>query len=285
MKLILADGTVIAGEAFGARRDVAGEAVFNTGLTGYVEALTDPSYRGQILILTYPMQGNYGVPRGPFESSRIQVQGLVVSQHTAMKSHHEAVRTLGEWLCAEGVPAIEGVDTRALTRHLRDAGTMDACLVEDDRNAACASRVDMVHAARDVACSSVIRVGGGEPNILVIDTGAKESIINALVRRGVTVTRAPYTAPWEDLLCTADGVVLTNGPGNPTDLGSLVERLRVVLAKGLPTLGICLGHQLLALAAGASTYKMTYGHRSQNQPVQELVTGRATITRARSIKG
>jgi carbamoyl-phosphate synthase small subunit len=283
MNLVLADGTVCAGRPFGARREVKGEVVFNTGLTGYVETLTDPSYRGQILVMTYPLQGNYGVPEGPFESKQIQVQGLIVSSYSAQPSHHAAVRTLGAWLTAEGVPALEGIDTRSLTRRLREHGTMAGCLLETGTTLAGAGeRADAVDMARVVDLVSpreVVRyAGGSDLRILVIDTGAKENIIRSLQKRGATVLRAPAQANWEPLLEEVDGVMLTNGPGNPADLGALVERLRTVLARGLPTFGICLGHQLLGLAAGAKTYKLKYGHRSHNQPVIDLVTSRAYVT-------
>jgi carbamoyl-phosphate synthase small subunit len=283
--LVLDDARTFAGRSFGATREAAGEVVFNTGLTGYVEALTDPSYHGQILVLTYPLQGNYGVPEGPFESSRIHVAGLVVAHYSNEPSHRASVQSLGSWLKAEGVPALEGIDTRALTRHLREQGTMPGLLLADGADPIAArSRVrgvDMRKVAELVAPKEVARVAGktaGAPRILVIDTGAKESILRSLEARGASVVRAPYHAPWESFLDEVDGVLLTNGPGDPTDLAPLVLRIRALLTRGIPTFGICLGHQLLALAAGASTYKMKYGHRSQNQPVQDLVTGRAYVT-------
>jgi carbamoyl-phosphate synthase small subunit len=279
MNLLLSDGSLFEGRPFGADRQVFGEVVFNTGMTGYVEALTDPSYRGQILVLTFPLQGNYGVPAGPFESGRIQVQGLVVSRHCTIPGHHASVRTLEDWLKDEGVPAIEGVDTRALTRRLRQSGTMEGALLSGSgANAAEAEKVDMREVIRLVAPREMVRYLGGELQILVIDTGCKESIIRSLRERGASVIRAPFFADWDALLDEVDGVVLTNGPGDPTDLGALVERLRGVLARGLPTFGICLGHQLLALAAGARTYKLKYGHRSFNQPVINRVTGKAFLT-------
>lgn len=279
MNLVLADGSTIAGRAFGARREVAGEVVFNTGMTGYVETLTDPSYRGQILVLTYPLQGNYGVPAGPFESRRIQVQALVVSKHSARPSHHTAVRSLADWLTSEGIPAIEGVDTRALTRRLREHGTMAGRLVHEiGTSSADIDATDMTNVAAQVTEPAVVRYAGGDVRILVIDTGAKENIVRSLQQRGASVVRAPFFASWEPMLGEVDGVVLTNGPGDPADLRGLVERLGAVFAAGLPTFGICLGHQLLAMAAGAKTYKLPYGHRSQNQPVRDELTGRAYLT-------
>ncbi len=281
MNLVLEDGTICAGKPFGAPRDVAGEVVFNTGLTGYVETLTDPSYRGQILVLTYPLQGNYGVPAGPYESGRIQVQGLVVSHYSSAPSHHASVRSLGSWLESEGVPALFGVDTRTLTRRLREHGTMPGFLLGAGETAARKARADVVDMRRvvdDVTPREVVRYEGGSLRVLVIDTGAKENIVRSLRKRGAAVIRAPFHTHWESLLGEVDGVMLTNGPGDPADLGGLTERLRGCLSRGLPTFGICLGHQLLARAAGARTFKLKYGHRSQNQPVIDLVTQRAYVT-------
>ena len=287
MQLLLEDGTALAGRAFGADRDVRGEVVFNTGLTGYPETLTDPSYRGQILVMTYPLQGNYGVPKGPFESSRIQVQGLVVTHFSSGYSHYASTKSLGDWLKEEGIPAIEGVDTRSLTRRLREHGTMDGYLLaasasaptaEIEARKAKAHAIKMKRVVEDVAPGKVQRFPGGDLKILVVDTGAKENILRSLQAREAEVILAPYFSDWEQMLDEVDGVMLTNGPGDPQDLEELVGKVKVVLAKGVPTFGICLGHQLLSLAAGAKTYKLKYGHRSQNQPVMELSTRRAFVT-------
>jgi carbamoyl-phosphate synthase small subunit len=282
MKLVLADGTVFQGRPFGADRDVRGEVVFNTGLTGYPETLTDPSYRGQILVMTYPLQGNYGVPAGPFESPRIQVQGVVVTHYSRSPSHHESIRSLGTWLAGEGIPAIEGVDTRTLTRRLRAHGTMDGYLLRDggdvDQQKRDAYAVEMKRAVADVENPRVVRHAGGDLRIMVIDTGAKETITRSLQARGATVILAPLSFDWEPMLDEKDGVLLTNGPGDPQDLVGAVPKVRAALAKAIPVFGICLGHQLLSLAAGAQTYKLPYGHRSHNQPVMDLATRRAFIT-------
>lgn len=278
MKLALADGAVFEGRSFGATESAAGECVFNTGMTGYVEALTDPSYRGQILVLTYPLQGNYGVPEGPWESARPQVAGLVVGRVAVRPSHARACASLGDWLKDAGVPAIEGVDTRALARRLRDAGTMPATLVQDGASVEGLSGIDMSRVAELVAKPGIQRFEGGERRILLVDCGTKRSIIDALLARGTSVVRAAFYERWEPLVSEVDAIVFPNGPGDPEDLGALVERMRPLLAAGKPLLGICLGHQLLARAAGASTYKLPYGHRSQNQPVVDVTTGRAYLT-------
>jgi carbamoyl-phosphate synthase small subunit len=292
MKLVLADGTTLDGSAFAAQRSVGGEVVFNTGMAGYVEALTDPSYRGQILVLTYPLIGNYGVPKprchggidAPYESSRIQVQGLVVQNYVGAFSHRDATRSLAQWLVAEQVPAITGVDTRALTRHLREHGTMRGWLVADadtvenarERAASIDMRTELFHL---VAPTAPIHYAGGRPNILLVDAGAKDQLVRSLLSRGASVLRVPWHATLADHLENVDGIVIGNGPGDPMDLMPLVEQLRALLGWfERPIFGVCLGNQILALAAGGSTYKLPYGHRGLNQPVQDLLTRRLYIT-------
>ncbi len=284
MKLCLADGTTLAGQPFGARCEARGEVVFHTGMVGYVEALTDPSYRGQILVLTYPLIGNYGVPADGFESGRIQAQGLVVSRYAPAYSHHAAVRSLGDWLAAEGVPAITGVDTRRLVQGLRSRGTLEGALLFPDTDAAAgqaaAPGIAMVDAVSLVSPPDIVELPGAAdgPTVLLIDTGAKESIVRSLRGRGVNVVRAGAGTAWEAWLPRVDGVLLGNGPGDPRDQGPLIDRLRAVLSRRLPTFGICLGHQLLARCLGAETYKLPFGHRSHNQPVLQVGTRRAFIT-------
>ena len=290
--LLLDDGSVFAGTAFGAVRPVAGEVVFNTGMTGYVETLTDPSYAGQILVLTYPLVGNYGVPAPraagtlarPYESDRIQVQALVVQHHVGDHSHHAAVRSLHDWLAEQGVPALTGVDTRTLTRRLRERGTMQGWLVPPGMEAgaakATAHAVEMHEEVfRRVAPSSPVALGDGELTVLLVDAGAKDNLVRSLLERGVRVIRAPWFADLAPLARDAHGVLIGNGPGDPKDLGALVLQVRGLLADGRrPVMGVCLGNQILALAAGADTYKLPYGHRGVNQPVQDLLTRRCYIT-------
>ena len=291
-RLELEDGTVMRGTGFGAKRAVAGEVVFNTGMSGYVESLTDPSYRGQILVLTYPLVGNYGVPAprapgsldGPYESARIQVQGLVVQHHVAQPSHHRSARSLGEWVVSESVPAITGVDTRTLTRRLREHGTMRGWLAADSmteeqvRN--CADQRDMREGIfREVAPMEVVRHAGGALDILLVDAGAKDNIVRSLLARGASVTRAPWHVDLAPLADSADGILIGNGPGDPKDLGPLIAQIRGLLGRfRRPLFGVCLGNQILCLAAGGDTAKLPYGHRGVNQPVRDLLTGRCYVS-------
>lgn len=286
LKLILEDGVEFAGHGFGASRPLAGEVVFNTGMSGYVEALTDPSYRGQILVLTYPLIGNYGVPAprtsgsidAPYESNHIQVSGLVVQNYVPQYSHSSATRSLGDWLVAEGIPAVAGIDTRTLTRHLREQGTMRGLILP--AGGACdVDEVDMTGVIADVSPDKILHYGSCGPNVLLIDAGAKDNIVRSLLARDVSVTRAGCRSNIRELAEQADGIMISNGPGDPKDAGPLIAELRALMADyQSPIFGICLGHQLMALAAGADTFKLDYGHRGVNQPVQDLLTRRCYIT-------
>ena len=281
MKLLFEDGTAFSGESFGADKSVFGEVVFNTGMSGYVETLTDPSYYGQILVTTYPLQGNYGVPSGPFESDKIQVMGMIVCHYSENPSHYTQIQSLGNWLKSQNIPAMCGVDTRTLTRYLREFGTANAKLTSSDKGKESELvSINYSDCIKTVAPKNISRHGNGKVQILLIDTGAKENIIRSLVNRGATVIRSPWNADWEKFLPEVDGVFFTNGPGDPMDASGLIERIRNVINSKLniPIFGICLGHQLLSLAAGATTIKMKYGHRSVNQPVRDLITGRCYIT-------
>ena len=292
MRLVLEDGTEMPGRAFGAAGSVGGEVVFNTAMAGYVEALTDPSYRGQILVLTYPLVGSYGVPAprapgsldGPYESGRVQVQGLVVQSYVDKYSHSAAVRSLGAWLEAEGVPGITGIDTRTLTRRLREHGTMKGWMMPANDDAALARNlaktVEMKEEVfRLVAPDKVVRYGDGPLKVLLVDIGAKDHMVRSLLKRGARVVRAPWHTDLAPLAAECDGIVIGNGPGDPKDLTPLVTQVRSLLSSYCnPVFGICLGHQILALAAGGDTYKLPYGHRGVNQPVQDLITRRCYIT-------
>lgn len=282
-KLVLADGSLFTGTAFGARASVAGEVVFNTGMVGYPECFTDPSYRGQILTLTYPLIGNYGVPAAgaaagidsAFESARIQIAGLLVAEHSLEFSHWNACQSLAAWLEANGVPAIAGIDTRALTQRLRRHGTMLGKLIHEEE-------IDEFHdpnRANLVAQVSVTepqRYGSGAKHVVVIDCGCKHNIIRCLLRRGLTVTVVPWDWPVARERC--DGVVISNGPGDPKMCGATIATVRALLEQDRPLFGICLGSQILGLAAGADTFKLKFGHRSQNQPCVLVGSKRCFIT-------
>ncbi len=278
MKLYLKDGSVYEGESFGAHKSAAGEVVFTTGMVGYVESLTDPSFAGQILVFTYPLIGNYGVPSSNFfESSRVQVAGLVVGEYSADFSHHAARESLEAWLKRSGTPAITGVDTRALTKKLREEGVMLGSLAhgakptfKDPNKENLVARVSIqrpkLYAAQ----------GKRKARLVLVDCGAKENIVRSLVSRGAEVLRVPWNFDFSKEAC--DGVVLSNGPGDPTMCTATIRTVQKAIKAGVPILGVCLGNQLLALAAGGSTYKLPFGHRSQNQPCIEERSKRCYIT-------
>lgn len=283
IKLILEDGTEYTGKSFGSHRSISGEVVFNTAMTGYTESLTDPSYQGQILISTYPLIGNYGVPSDEkengiskfYESDRIHVSGYIVSEYSTIHSHWNADKSLGDWLKENDVPGIFGLDTRALTKRLREKGAMLGKIVVEGED------VDFYDPNKDnlvdqVSCKEKIVYGNGEHKIVMVDTGAKYNIIRCLLKRNATVIRVPwdYDFSKEDY----DGLMLSNGPGDPQVCQKTIKHIKVALTEDKPIFGICLGNQLLGVAAGGGTHKLKYGHRSHNQPVRELGTHRCYIT-------
>ena len=282
-RLILEDRTEFRGDSFGFPTSVSGEVVFNTGMVGYPEALTDPSYKGQILVLTYPLVGNYGVPgesRGRnlsevLESNQIQIAGLVVSEASSRYSHWSATIGLSDWLKREKVPALMGIDTRALTKRLRDRGTMPGKLVVGDEGVGFhdPNKVNLVSL---VSVKEPVIHGNGKKRVVVVDCGCKHSILRCLLSREVTVIRVPWN--YDFLNETYDGVVISNGPGDPKMCSETIQHVQKAIERGSPIFGICLGHQILALAAGADTYKLKFGHRSQNQPCIEVDTKRCYIT-------
>jgi carbamoyl-phosphate synthase small subunit len=282
-RLVLADGATFEGYIFGHKGAAHGEVVFNTGMVGYPESLTDPSYKGQILVLTYPLIGNYGVPEDKghdvfhsiFESSAIQVRALVVSDYSLDYSHWEASKSLDAWLAEHRVPGLYGIDTRQLTKHLREAGSMLGKIEMTN------SQTSLVHPNVENLVSQVsvrepVLFPGKGPLIVLIDCGSKNRIIRNLMVRGVTVLRVPWD--YDFLHAAFDAVVVSNGPGDPKVCGVTVAHLKEVMKTERPILGICLGNQLLALAAGADTYKLKFGHRGHNQPCIELTTGRCFMT-------
>ena len=278
-KLILSDGTEVSGESFGSETSTSGEVVFNTGMMGYPESLTDPSYFGQILVLTYPLQGNYGVPECFFfESKRIQVKALVVQNYIDHPSHFESRETLSAWLKKEGIPAISGVDTRALTTKLRYHGVMLGRLGIGGKMSNEIYDPNSENILPFVSTRNVETLGEGKKNIVLIDCGAKENIVRMLTKRKVRVTRVPWDFNPLQAGLNFDGVLISNGPGDPKQARQTIANVRVLLQRKVPTFGICLGSQILALAAGGDTYKLKFGHRGQNQPVQDVLTKKAIIT-------
>ena len=296
--LLLEDGTLFIGHGFGAPKKRSGEVVFSTSMVGYPEALTDPSYKGQILTLTYPLVGNYGVPPYDlnfgiplyFESDHIQVQGLVIHELCEEPYHWASTRTLDKWLLDEGIPGIYGVDTRRLTKKLRTRGVMlgilQVCelgeepklddLLKETKNIPDPNLTDLV---RDVSVKepALYNVEGRSMAVL-IDAGVKNSILRNLLKRGINVVRVPYDFSAKEILeYKPNGVVVSNGPGDPKKCVQTIDCIREVAEK-VPVMGICLGNQILTLAMGGDTYKMKFGHRSQNQPALDLKTNRCYIT-------
>jgi len=282
--LALEDGTRVEGFSFGAESSAAGEVVFNTALTGYPESLTDPSYRGQILVLTYPLVGNYGVPDSPrdengllkyFESDRIHISGLVISDYSFKYSHWNAKKSLSDWLKEHNIPGIYGVDTRALTRRIRENGAMPGKIINGGADLPFLDP-NKTNLAAEVSIKERLVYGKGPYKVLLVDCGVKNNIIRCLLEAGTTVIRVPWN--WDLSKEKYDGLFISNGPGDPAMCGETIRQLEGALKKDTPIFGICLGNQLLALASGAKTYKLKYGHRSHNQPVLRAGTQRAYIT-------
>lgn len=287
--LALADGKVFRGKGFGANTDSAGEAVFTTTMTGYQEVCTDPSFKGQIVCMTYPLIGNYGVTPLDDESRQPWISGLIVREISEVASNWRSEGTLADYLTRHNIPGISGIDTRSLTRHIRSSGDIRAVLV---RNAAGLSDGELVERAKKaplpgesnvvdiVSGDEIERLGDGNgPHVVVVDCGVKRNIVRSLVDRNARVTIVPYGTPFSDIAALEpDGVIFSPGPGDPANLDSGLDVVRSVLDAKLPYFGICLGHQLLARAIGADTSKLLFGHRGGNQPVRDERTGKVTIT-------
>ncbi|KAL9577097.1 MAG: hypothetical protein Q9212_006590 [Teloschistes hypoglaucus] len=288
------DGPVFNGKSFGAKSNISGEAVFTTSLVGYPESLTDPSYRGQILVFTQPLIGNYGIPSDArdehgllryFESPNLQAAGVVVADVAEQYSHWTAVKSLGEWCAEEGVPAVSGVDTRAIVTYLREQGSSLARITigeeyDADQDEAFVDP-EQINLVRKVSTKAPFHVpsASGSSHVAVIDCGVKENILRSLVGRGASVTCFPYDYPIHKVAHHFDGVFISNGPGDPTHCQDTVYHLqRLMETSQIPIMGICLGHQLLALASGARTIKLKYGNRAHNIPALDLTTGRCHIT-------
>jgi carbamoyl-phosphate synthase small subunit len=297
--LVLEDGSYFVGHGFGAAKKVSGEIVFSTSMVGYPEALTDPSYKGQILTLTYPLVGNYGVPPYDlehgiplyFESENIKVTGLVIHELCKQPYHWASTKTLDEWLKSEDVPGIQGIDTRRLTKKLRIRGVMLGILqvyeegetpnletlLNEVKHVADPNSIDLV---KEVATKELVHYETeGNKTVVLIDCGVKYSILRNFLKREMDIVRVPYDFSAKEILeYNPKGVVVSNGPGDPKKCVKTIECVRELVEEDIPLMGICLGNQILALALGGDTYKLKYGHRSQNQPALDLRTGRCYIT-------
>ena len=277
--LILDDGTRFCGHSFGAFRNIGGEVVFNTAMTGYPESLTDPSYAGQILVLTYPLIGNYGVPANDlWESTQIYAEALIVSDYSEAFSHWNGKESLGDWLKREQRPAITGIDTRALTRLLRERGVMMGRIeIEGVGNTPLNLDYGDINYVETVSCQDIIRYNeGAGKRVVIVDCGVKANIIRCLMKRGVEIIRVPWDYDFNSL--DFDGLLISNGPGNPDNCQVTVNHIQRAMQNNKPVFGICMGNQLLSKASGATVYKLKYGHRSHNQPVRMVGTERCFIT-------
>lgn len=282
-RLVLEDNTSFFGYSFGFPRPVSGEVVFNTGMIGYPESMTDPSYRGQILVMTYPLVGNYGVPGNErenkllkfFESEKIQVEGLIVADYSKNYSHWNATKSLTEWMTEQKIPGIYNVDTRELTKKLRNKGTMLGRIVHPHEKMSLHDP-NKRNLVSEVSIKEPQQYGIGRRKVVLVDCGTKNSIISAFLKRDFTVIRVPWDYDFTSE--HVNGIIISNGPGDPKKCTKTIDHIQQMLSQNIPILGICLGSQILALAAGANTYKLKFGHRSQNQPCLEAGTNRCYIT-------
>lgn len=292
LTLTLKDGTQITGKAFGAIKESEGEVVFTTGMVGYPESLTDPSFKDQILVITFPLVGNYGVPAEEldehkiskyFESNRMHIKGLIVSDYSEVYSHWKAAKSLSEWMREYDVPGITGVDTRALTQLLREKGSQPGKIhpttVIPSKEFYDPNTENLV---AKVSVQEIQKYGSGKKHVAIIDCGVKNNTLRSFLNRGIRLTRFPWNAnPFEYEAQTGDhfdGIFFSNGPGDPAMMEETVEVMKQCFERKIPTFGICLGSQIMGIAAGAKTYKLKYGHRGQNQPCIDTQTGRCYIT-------
>jgi len=288
-RLVLEDGAVFPGTPFGSSVPASGEVVFTTGMVGYPEALTDPSYHGQILVFTYPSLGNYGVPAfpriadggllpRPWESDRIHARGVVCASYSEQFSHHSAARSLGDWLAEQKVPGLTGVDTRALTKRIRSHGALLGRLLIDGQRTPELVDPNVRNLVGEVSTREAALYGKGGVPLVLIDCGRKSNQIRMLVAQGAEVRTVPWDHDFRAGPRDYAGVVISNGPGDPRLVAATIESARLLVNRKVPILGICLGHQILALASGASTFKMKFGHRAHNQPCVESRGGQCFQT-------
>ncbi|MBX9686549.1 MAG: glutamine-hydrolyzing carbamoyl-phosphate synthase small subunit [Candidatus Obscuribacterales bacterium] len=284
--LALEDGRVFEGIGFGATGTCTGELVFNTSLTGYQEVLTDPSYAGQVITMTYPEIGNYGVNSEDMESKRVFARGMVVRHLSRRHSSWRAEKSLHQFLCEQQVVAISDVDTRAVTRHIRDKGAM-RCAISTEildhaelvKVAQAAAEMSGADFTEEVSTREKFEMGKGDYHVAVMDFGAKQNILNCLVNENMRLTVYPARTKAAEILASKpDGIFLSNGPGDPAACKDIIAELPQLIKSGLPIFGICLGHQLLSIALGAKTFKLKFGHRGGNQPVKDLSTSKIEIT-------
>ena len=282
--LILEDGTVFEGTSIGSSREVISEIVFNTSMTGYLEVLTDPSYAGQAVVMTYPLIGNYGICREDMESRQAWPDGYIVRELSRIPSNFRSGDTIDHFLKEQDIPGISGIDTRALTKILREKGTMNGMITTNgDYDLEEVKEKIRQYTVKGVVLKTSVKkpyvLPGDGKKVALLDCGAKDNIARNLNKRGCEVTVYPADTPSEEILKTnPDGIMLSNGPGDPAENVGIIEEVRKLYESSVPIFAICLGHQLMALATGAKTYKLKYGHRGGNHPVKDLETGRVYIT-------
>ncbi len=281
--LILEDGTVFTGTSIGSPRDMVSEIVFNTSMTGYLEVLTDPSYAGQAVVMTYPLIGNYGITPD-MESDRAWPDGYIVREISRMPSNFGCQGSLPDFLCRQDIPGIAGIDTRSLTKRLREKGTMNGMITTNENYDLHEilpelKRYQIGDPVSEATCKEQYVLPGDGPKVALLDFGAKKNIARSLNQRGCEVRVYPAHTPAEEIIASnPDGIMLSNGPGNPETNVSIIEEIRKLYDTDIPIFAICLGHQLMALAKGGKTYKLKYGHRGGNHPVKDLETGRVYIS-------
>lgn len=279
--LVLENGKVFEGRLIGSKANIIGEVVFNTGMTGYEEIISDPSYRGQMVTLTYPLIGNYGINYEDMESARPQVTGLIVREMCELPSNWRSQSTLDAYLAAHNISGIQGIDTRDLTKTIREFGTMRGIICQQlptEEELLLMKQYEIRNPIKEVSTKEKYRIEGSGKRVAVIDLGLKRSILKCLAKRDLDLTIFPEFVTVEEILSeNFDGLVLTNGPGDPKDNAEIIKNLQKMLGK-IPIFGICMGHQLLALAHGANTIKLKYGHRGSNHPVKDLLSGKMYIS-------